>query len=193
MSKKNGAFFSRTLFGYKRADVNEFIRQSDRSHEDNIVLLTSERDLYEERAINAETRVKELETTLERERNGAKEALKRVSAEYEKKLLASAAEADGMRNRLSVEVKKSLELIARAETAEEKLSSLSAELEAMRAEIEELKQKISEKREEAKKQAELDAYVGEYALKRDEERRSANSAKPHTKRKPLVLRLVSKK
>ncbi len=69
MSKKDGTLFSTSLFGYKKSDVNDYIKRSDSSHADQISLLRSEKDRLLVRAQNAEARVDELEKIIARSEN----------------------------------------------------------------------------------------------------------------------------
>lgn len=64
MSKKDGKLFSRAFFGYKRSDVNNYIKQSDVSFNDQLTLLRSENERLLERALNAEAKAAELEGEL---------------------------------------------------------------------------------------------------------------------------------
>ena len=64
MSKKDGTLFSSALFGYKKSDVNEYIRLADISHSDQLLLLQAENERLLERAKNAEARIEELENTI---------------------------------------------------------------------------------------------------------------------------------
>ena len=79
MSKKDGTLFAIALFGYKKSDVNDFIRRSDAVHANQISLLQSEKERLLERAQNAEARVCELEKIIARSEN----CTKATSAELE--------------------------------------------------------------------------------------------------------------
>jgi hypothetical protein len=72
MSKKDGTLFSTSLFGYKKSDVNDYIKRSDASHADQIYLLRSENDRLLIRAMNAEARAAELEKIIARSENCTK-------------------------------------------------------------------------------------------------------------------------
>lgn len=74
MSKKDGTLFSTSLFGYKKSDVNDYIKRSDASHADQILLLRSEYDRLLVRAQNAEARVAELEEIIDRSESCPKAA-----------------------------------------------------------------------------------------------------------------------
>ena len=69
MSKKDGALFSGALFGYKRSDVNDYIRKADISHAEQLSLLQAEKERLLARAQKAEARVEQLEK-LSVNRNG---------------------------------------------------------------------------------------------------------------------------
>ena len=64
MSKKDGILFSSALFGYKKSDVNDYIKRTDINHSDQLSLLQAENDRLLERAQKAEGRVEELEKML---------------------------------------------------------------------------------------------------------------------------------
>lgn len=72
MSKRDGTLFSTALFGYKKSDVNDYIKKSDAIHVDQISLLRSEKDRLLVRAQNAEARVEELEKIIARYESRAK-------------------------------------------------------------------------------------------------------------------------
>jgi hypothetical protein len=61
MSKKDGTLFSSALFGYRKSDVNDYIRRTDINHADQLSLLQAEKDRLLARAQKAEERVAELE------------------------------------------------------------------------------------------------------------------------------------
>ena len=67
MSKKDGAVFAKSLFGYKKRDVNEYIRLADESHSAKIK--------------EYETRINELEETLSKERASYQSQVKSLSDE----------------------------------------------------------------------------------------------------------------
>ena len=64
MSKRDGKLFSTALFGYKKSDVNEYIKLSDISHSDQLSLLQAENERLLERAKTAEARIAELENSI---------------------------------------------------------------------------------------------------------------------------------
>ena len=64
MSKRDGTLFSSALFGYKKSDVNAYIKSLDVSYDDQLSLLKSENDRLTDRAKKAESRVAELEKLL---------------------------------------------------------------------------------------------------------------------------------
>jgi len=93
MSKKDGTLFSSALFGYKKSDVNEYIKRSDISHSDQLSLLQSENNRLLERAKIAEARVQELEKRLGEMEHSSKEQIERVTREYENKLRAASEDS----------------------------------------------------------------------------------------------------
>ncbi len=88
MSKKDGTLFSRALFGYKRSDVNDYIKRLDYNHCDQIALLQSENQRLLERALKAEARIEELEISINAKKSEDK------SPRKEKVLDSKSAEVD---------------------------------------------------------------------------------------------------
>ena len=85
MAKRDGTLFSCALFGYKKSDVNAYIKRFDISYDDQLSLLRSENERLSERAQKAEARAEELEKLLKAEQeakvrsienNGEKKELK---------------------------------------------------------------------------------------------------------------------
>ena len=86
MAKKNGALFSRALFGYKRKDVVEYIRTVDVDHADELSRINSENESLQKKLDASEMLCKELENKLAQEKAFAQESQKKLTLEYEKKL-----------------------------------------------------------------------------------------------------------
>ncbi len=167
MSKKNGAIFSRAFSGYKRSDVNEYIRQADEAHAEELSKLKSENAALEERIIDFEATVKKLESELELERTVSEERIAQISEEAEKKL-DDAAKSNSEINEKLIEsearatsyLKMADSSALRAESAEAEVAKLSTGLESAKEEIAILK---NEKISDSEKIAELQTLVDRYA------------------------------
>ena len=166
MSKKNGILFSKSLFGYRRKDVIEYIRNVDTAHADELARVTAEKDGLQDKLNNAEIKISETVNLLNAERINSQEKIKKITAECDKKLseltIAINAQRDKLadsENRASSYLKLVDSSSLRAENAEAELTILSAAIEDYKAEIADLKEKLSEKEAEIKRAAEFDALA----------------------------------
>lgn len=163
MGKKNGALFSKALFGYKRKDVIEYIRSSDSSHADEIYRLNSEKELLQEKLNKEEVKSRELDDQLIKEKQLSQEKIKKLSAEYDKKIAELTGAVNSQKERLENSENRAssyLKLIdsssSRAETAEAELAVLSAVLEECKSENADLRAKLSEKENEIKRNSDFE-------------------------------------
>ena len=166
MAKKNGALFSRALFGYKRKDVVEYIRTVDVNHADELLRINSETEMIQKKLTASEALCKELENKLAQEKLSAQESQKKLTLEYEKKLaeLNNAVnlqkdKLNDSENRASSYLKLIDSSSMRAESAEAELTVLSAAVEDYKAEIADLKTKLADKENELKKSSEFEALA----------------------------------
>lgn len=213
MSKSNGALFSKTLFGYKRTNVNEYIRHADEEHADEISKLKVEILKLENHVGEAESRIKELELVLENERASALSKIKELESKLESERVSSALKIqelmDDSNKKLS-EVEKCHAEISnklsesearatsylkladasslRAESAESEVALLSAGLESARVELEELKKN---KVADTKKIAELEELVENYTSR--EELNKAERRKYFVIKRPSLMRFIHRK
>lgn len=195
MSKSNGALFSKALFGYKKSDVNEYIRQADEERSTEISRLKDEILKLENSAEAAQNRIKELESLLEKERASAQSKVRELTEESEKKFAeAKKAQAD-IFDKLTESESRAISYLKladsssqRAESAEAEVTLLSAGLESARLEIQELKSKNTA---DAKKISELEAVIGNYAAK--EAVNKAERSKYFVIKRPSLMRLIRRK
>ncbi|MGM9641609.1 MAG: hypothetical protein ACI3XI_00225 [Eubacteriales bacterium] len=166
MAKKDGAMFSRSLFGYKKADVNEYIRRADAVHSGEISDVSAEKHALEEKLADANGRIAELESMLATERADHKESINKLNAEFHKKSAEAEAREKTIKEKLTeseARVASYLKLAdsasSRAESAEAEVSVLSAGLDSSAAEIRVLKAEIEEKNSEIKRLTELEAMA----------------------------------
>lgn len=180
MSKKDGAAFSKSFFGYKKSDVNEYIRAADENNSKKIK--------------ECEAKINELENTLAEERaSGKAEIAKLVEAnklaeknaevlkgEYERKYAESEA-------RGAAYLKLTDDANSRAETAEKKISELSSALEEKETEIKDLNDRIKacEKYIE-----ELNSAVTRYAMREEAEKREQSRYIKF--RRPAFFKLIKR-
>ena len=122
MSKKDGAVFSKSLFGYKKRDVNEYIRQSDESNSETIKdyesrmdelqkVLAAEKDSYE-------SKIEQL--------NVEKEA---IAEEFQNSIKEYKTKLEDSESRCASYLKLADAASMRSEEAENRIAGLSAELE----------------------------------------------------------------
>ena len=166
MAKKNGALFSRALFGYKRKDVIEYIRTVDVNHADELLRINSETEMIQKKLAASEALCKELENKLAQEKLSAQESQRKLTLEYDKKLaeLNNAVnlqkdKLNDSENRASSYLKLIDSSSMRAESAEAELTVLSAAVEDYKAEIADLKSKLADKENELKKSSEFEALA----------------------------------
>lgn len=183
MSKKNGAVFSRRLFGYKKSDVNEFIRNSDQSHAEEIAALNFEKSFLSDKLKSAEAKIAELEILRESEKAAYECKLKKLTADYEKKLgemttIQSnyAEKLNESESRASSYLKMADSSSVRAESAEAELAIMSAELEDSKNQIEALNKKLALKEVEAQRLSEIESLA---------KKAIADSRYPNTQKRPF--------
>ena len=194
MSKKSGALFSKALFGYKRSDVNEYIRVTDQTRAEELAHVNSEKEVLLEKLHNAETRISELETAVNNERMAAQERIVKLTKEYEKRLSDLADQHRAFRDKLNESETRAssyLKLVdsssLRVESAEAELSILSAALDDSKAEIEALNIKIAQKEQEIKRISEIES-LAKKMLERNIENADKQKRKAFSIRIPFLSR-----
>ena len=135
MSKKDGAVFSKSLFGYKKRDVNEYIRQSDESNSETIKDYESRLDELQ-KALAAEK--DSYEAKIEK-LNAEKDA---VSEEFQNSIKEYKSKLDDSESRCASYLKLADAASMRAEEFEKRIAVLSAELEIKNSELQILKDTI---------------------------------------------------
>lgn len=195
MAKSKGTLFSKSLIGYKRADVNEYIRQSDEDHADEITELKDEILKLENHVLRAEAKIKELESMLEKERASAAADIRKLTEASNQKLAEAEKTQAQISDKLSETEARATSYLKladssslRAESAEAEVTLLSAGLESARVEIEELK---TRNLEDEKKITELEKIVGRYAAQ--EEMNKAERGKYFVIRRPSFMRFIRRK
>ena len=183
MSKKNGAFFSKRLFCYKKSDVNEYIRNADQSHAEEIAAINFEKSFLSDKLKSAEARIAELEVQRESEKAFYESKIKKLTSDYEKKLgemttIQSnyAEKLNESESRASSYLKMADSSSVRAESAEAELAIMSAELEDSKNQIEALNKKLALKEAESVHLSEIEALA---------KKAIADSRKTKTKKKPI--------
>ncbi len=180
MSKKDGAIFSKSLFGYKKRDVNEYIRLADESNSEKIK--------------EYEARIKELEEAILREKSAyqtdirnlsnEKESLaknaERAKQEFEKKLAES-------EDRCATYIKLADNAAQRAEASELRVADLSSEIERQKSEINMLNAKSAS---DEKQIVQLSADIVRLSSVEEKERNS--KVKFFKLRRPAFFRMVKK-
>ena len=166
MGNKNGALFAKSLFGYRRKDVIEYIRNVDAEHADEISRINYEKDCLQDRLNIAELKMWESEDQLKKERLAMNEKINKLTQEYDKKIaeLSNAfnAQKDKLadsENRASSYLKLVDSSSLRAENAEAELTVLAAAVEDYKTEISEMKAKLDEKEAELRRATEFDALA----------------------------------
>jgi len=194
MSKKSGALFSKVLFGYKRSDVNEYIRVTDQTRAEELAHVNSEKEVLLEKLHNAETRISELETAVNNERMAAQERIVKLTKEYEKRVSDLSDQHRAFRDKLNESETRAssyLKLVdsssLRAESAEAELSILSAALDDSKAEIEALNIKIAQKEQEIKRISEIES-LAKKMLERNIENADKQKRKAFSIRIPFLSR-----
>ncbi len=180
MSKKDGAMFSKSLFGYKKCDVNEYIRIAD------------EQSSYKIK--DCEARIKDLEAKLAEEKNASQSEIDRLKniyemtvkntddlkIEYEAKLAESEARVISY-HKLADDANQ------RAEIAEDKNSELKNVLDEKESKINDLNLRIDASE---KLIAELNATIAHHVQREENERRE--QVKYIKLRRPLFFRFIKK-
>lgn len=192
MAKKDGALFSRSLFGYKKSDVNEYIRRADAVHSNEIIDASSEKRTIEEKLADANARIAELEATIIKERAMHKESVNKLNADFAKNASEAAAREKALRERLAeseARVASYLKLAdtasSRADSAEAEVSVLCAGLDATRADMRALEAEIEEKKAEIKRLTELRGVARSAQAQRSREVGENNRKNTSTKRPGL--------
>jgi chromosome segregation ATPase len=180
---KNGALFSKSLFGYRRKDVIEYIRTVDVDHADEISRINSEKGNLQDRLECAESKISELENLLDKERAAYKEKIQKIIAEYDKKIEelinSVAAQKDKLsdsENRAATYLKLVDSSSLRAENAEAELAVLSANIEDYKNEIAELRSKLVEMETEVKKASDFDALAKKLLENNNEKRKTEHTS-----------------
>ncbi len=163
---QNGTLFSKSLFGYRRKDVIEYIRTVDVDHADEISRINYEKGVLQDRLEQAESKNSELEDLLEKERAASKDKIKKIILEYDKKIEelinSVAAQKDKLtdsENRAATYLKLVDSSSLRAENAEAELAVLTANIEDYKNEISKLRSKLAEMEAEVKKASDFDALA----------------------------------
>ncbi len=166
MSKKNGTVFSKSLFGYRRKDVIEYIRTVDSEHADEVSRISDEKQILQNRLNETEARIRETEELMNKERLATQERIKKITLEYDKKLAELTNAMNSQKDRLADSENRAssyLKLVdsssLRAENAEAELTILSAAIEDYKTEIADLKSKLAEKESELKRATEFEVLA----------------------------------
>ena len=175
MSKKDGAIFSKSLFGYKKRDVNEYIRLADESSSEKIK--------------EYEARIKELEETLLSERTIHQAEINKLSDE-----LGSAAKNAELAKREfdkklteATYIKLADNASSRAEASELRVTELSCDIERQKEEITTLKGKIDE---DTNQIIQLSAEISR--LSAIEQKEKTSKVRFFKLRRPSFLKIVKK-
>ena len=180
MSKKDGAVFAKSLFGYKKRDVNEYIRLADESNSEKVK--------------EYEARINELEETLACERTAYQSQLKELSNEKDdvtKKAEIAKLEFESKLADLQARCASYLKLADattfRAESAEARVNELSTQLEIQRTEINALKSKSEA---DEKQISQLNTAI--VKLSAIEEKERAEKTKFFKLRRPAFFKIIRK-
>lgn len=189
MSKNKGTLFSKSMFGYKRSDVNNYIRESDELHASEVSALKLENERMSRVIREYEDRISELEAILEKERKNTSDTIRKLTEESERKLSEARKSEDEVQAKLNESEARATAYLKmadssaiRAESAETESSILSVSLEEARKEIDQLKVELAEKNEDKKRLAELEEITKRYAARYEEEKEA--------RRKNPILRLI---
>ena len=180
MSKKDGAVFSKSLFGYKKRDVNEYIRQSDESNSETIKDYESRLDELQ-KALAAEK--DSYEAKIEK-LNAEKDA---VSEEFQNSIKEYKSKLDDSESRCASYLKLADAASMRAEEFEKRIAVLSAELEIKNSELQILKDTIESHTKQIEK---LNAAISLFAEREDKEKNE--SVKYFKFRRPTFFKIVKK-
>ena len=180
MSNKDGAMFSKSLFGYKKRDVNEYIRLADESNS--------------ERLKENEARIKDLEDALLSEKAAHQTDIKNLSDEkesFEKKAEQAKQEFDKKfaesEDRCASYIKLADNATQRAEAAELQVSELSSEIESYKEEIATLKERSNECETQI---IQLTAEIARLSV--FEEKEKADKVRFFKIRRPSFFKIVKK-
>lgn len=195
MSKSNGAMFSKALFGYRKSDVNEYIRQADEAQSNEISRLKDEILKLENTATAAEIRIKDLEAALENERATSAAKFQKLTEETNKKLAEAQKKETAINDKLTESEARASSYLKladsssqRAEAAEAEVTRLTTALENAKLEIEELN---TGKTSDAKRISELEKLVGEYVAKEAADK--AERSKYFVIKRPSLMRFIRRK
>lgn len=180
MSKKDGAMFSRSLFGYKKRDVNEYIRIADENNSEKIK--------------ECEVRIKELENGLSEEKKASQIEISRLVENNEAaaknaedlKLVYEAKLAESEARAISY-LKLADDANQRADLTEAKNAELLSALDEKETKIKELEDRIDASE---KYISELNATVARHVQREENEKRE--QAKYIKLRRPLFFRFIKK-
>lgn len=180
MSKKDGAVFAKSLFGYKKRDVNEYIRLADENNSEKIK--------------EYEAKIHELEETLTRERISFQSQLKELSDEKEdltkkaeKAKLEFESKLADSQARCASYLKLADAATLRTESAEARVNELSTQLDIQKTEIISLKSKSEA---DEKQISQLNAAI--VSLSAIEEKERAEKTKFFKLRRPGFFRIIRK-
>lgn len=180
MSKKDGAVFAKSLFGYKKRDVNEYIRLADENNSQKIK--------------EYEARINELEETLARERISYQSQLKELSDEKEdltkkaeKAKLEFESKLADSQARCASYLKLADAATLRTESAEARVNELLTQLEIQKTEINALKSKSEA---DEKQISQLNAAI--VSLSAIEEKERTEKTKFFKLRRPGFFRIIRK-
>lgn len=166
MAKKQGAIFSKSLFGYKCSDVNNYILYTDQKHVDELDCLKKENALLNERLIQSEAKNMELSAALQAERSAFDVKLKNKTLEYKQELETLSSVQNGIREKLAESEMRASSYLKmadasamRADSAEAELSILTAVLEDSKAEIKTLQSDLAKKDKEIRRISEIETLA----------------------------------
>jgi len=166
MAKSQGALFSKSLFGYKCSDVNDYILDIDQKHADELDYLKRENALLNERLMQSEAKNAELSSVLQSERSAFDAKLKNKAWEYKKELETLSSVQNGIKEKLAESEMRASSYLKmadasamRAESAEAELSILTAVLEDSKAEIKTLQTDLANKDKEIRRISEIETLA----------------------------------
>jgi chromosome segregation ATPase len=180
MSKKDGAVFSKSLFGYKKRDVNEYIRQLDEINSETIKDYESRMDELQ-KAFAAEK--DSYESKIE-QLNVEKEA---IAEEFQNSIKEYKTKLEDSESRCASYLKLADAASMRAEEAANRIAGLSAELEIKNSELQILKDTIESHKKQIEK---LNAAISHFAER--EEKEKNESVKYFKFRRPTFFKIVKK-
>ena len=180
MSKIKGALFSKSLFGYRKRDVNEYIRMSDESNSEKINACENKIKSLEETLVNETSSFQAQIKALEEERDAALKNAESSARAYEENIA-------GLEARASSYLKLADDASSKNKALEEKVEELSAYVAEKEAELQALKEKTSS---DEKMISELNATVARLAM---QEKREKSEPTKHTRlRRPIFFRFIRK-